>query len=97
MKITVKLRPVYGAYLLDPTNEAARHLAAIAGTKTLTASVLGHAKAMGATIEVAPDPYASAAESLIDLRMRSFRRPEENRRPREEALMDVTGLCPAKP
>jgi hypothetical protein len=50
MEIQVKAKSVYGATLFYPANTAACHLAAIAGSKTLTLTVLRHAKDMGATV-----------------------------------------------
>jgi hypothetical protein len=50
MEIQVKARAVYGATLFYAENAEAFHLAAIAGTKTLTLNALLHANDMGATI-----------------------------------------------
>ena len=45
--IEVEVREVFGVPKAYPANDAARHLAAIAGTETLTARVIALAKKMG--------------------------------------------------
>jgi hypothetical protein len=48
--IKVSLRDVYGVTKAYPANEQAHCLAAMVGTKTLTAETLRHAKGMGFTL-----------------------------------------------
>ena len=50
IRIEVEARQVYGETKFYPTNEAARQLALIAGTRTLTPDTLRQAKAMGCTV-----------------------------------------------
>ena len=47
MKIHIYLRTVYGNQVIYPACQAAEAFAAIAGTKTLTLSVLQHIKNLG--------------------------------------------------
>jgi hypothetical protein len=49
---TIKLlvKDQYGRTVFHPDNEAARHLAAIAGTKTLTPDAIKHIEALGFNI-----------------------------------------------
>jgi hypothetical protein len=61
--ILVTSRPVYGGHLLYPTNDAAKHLAAIAGTKTLAPRVLAHATLMGATISIQADDATAGMQA----------------------------------
>lgn len=65
MKIRVRARHAYGVLLLDPINEAAKWLAIIAGTKTLTHEVLAAAINMGAEVEIADSTDAAALVSAI--------------------------------
>ncbi len=52
MGITVKVKDVYGKRTIYPVDEAAKQFAAIAGTKTLTQSVIDHIKTLGYEIKV---------------------------------------------
>lgn len=63
MLIALTPRAVYGGHLLYPANEAARHLAAIAGSKTLTHRTLAHATLMGATISIQADTATAATQA----------------------------------
>jgi hypothetical protein len=65
--ISVQARAVYGGHLLYPANDAAKHLAAIAGTKTLSQRALAQATLMGATISIQADTAtASGMAEHID-------------------------------
>jgi len=66
MKIKVRARHAYGILLLDPINEAAKWLAVIAGTKTLTIPVLAAALRMGAEVDVADSSDAQGIVNAID-------------------------------
>lgn len=46
-EIKVQVRSVYGAPTIYPANDVAEHFAAIAGTKTLSRSVLQRAQLLG--------------------------------------------------
>jgi hypothetical protein len=52
MKITVKLKAVYGKETIYPVCEGAKIFAKIAGTTTLTKSTIEHIKELGYSIEV---------------------------------------------
>lgn len=58
MNTTVELlvKDQYGRTVYHPYNEAARHIAAIAGTKTLTMQAIKHAMALGFTILYTHEP-----------------------------------------
>ena len=49
--IEVEVRRVYGNTTIYPVCECAQHFAAIAGTKTLTKSVIKHIKELGFTVK----------------------------------------------
>lgn len=51
MKIQVTIKSVYGTDTIYPANDAARTLAMIAGTKTLTLRTLKQAKQLGHSVE----------------------------------------------
>lgn len=53
--VEVVVKSVYGNETVYPANPQAHHLAAIAGTKTLTEFTLRQAKAMGFTIQLKAD------------------------------------------
>jgi|CXWL01.1.fsa_nt_gi hypothetical protein len=55
IRIEVIAKSVYGETKFYPANYAAEKLAAIAGTKTLTASALLNAKAMGCDVVIDGD------------------------------------------
>lgn len=55
MIIQIEIRNVYGNESMYPANDAARHFAAIAGTKTLKSDTIRHAKALGYSVEVVPN------------------------------------------
>jgi hypothetical protein len=52
MTITIKFKDVYGNRLVYPVCANAQHFADIAGTKTLSTTVLKTVKAMGYDIEL---------------------------------------------
>lgn len=54
MDILIQSRSVYGVTKFYPMNEAARALAAIAGTVTLSESVLKYAEALGHAVRELP-------------------------------------------
>lgn len=53
MKITVKLKSVYGKEKIYPVCEGAKVFAKIAGTTTLTRDTIEYIKELGYSIEVA--------------------------------------------
>lgn len=55
MEIQVSIRNVYGITKIYPANEAARNVAKIAGTKTLSLAMIDATKALGHTIRCAVD------------------------------------------
>jgi hypothetical protein len=52
MEIMVTAKSVYGETKYYPANNAASHLAAIAGTKTLTLTAMRHAADMGCLVMI---------------------------------------------
>lgn len=52
MKITVQVRDVYGRRTIYPACENATLFALIAGTTTLTPTVIRHIKALGYEVEI---------------------------------------------
>jgi hypothetical protein len=63
--LKVKLRSVYGRHAIYPVNDAAAGLAAVAGTATLTPSVLNIAKAqLGAAVLVEEGDADRVAELM---------------------------------
>lgn len=50
MRLEVEIRQVYGGPKIYPVNEAARHLAQLAGTETLTGRTLELAQKLGHTV-----------------------------------------------
>lgn len=56
MRLEVEVRAVYGQPKIYPVNEAARDLAALAGTETLTAKTLELAKRLGHTVHEVVKP-----------------------------------------
>jgi hypothetical protein len=52
MELIVKIKTVYGVDKIYPVNEAAKFIAEIAGTVTLTAAAIKAAKKAGYTIVV---------------------------------------------
>jgi len=52
IRIQMMTRSVYGEDKIYPANEAAEHLATIAGTKTLTIRAIHHALLMGCEVEL---------------------------------------------
>lgn len=58
MNTTVELlvKDQYGRTVYHPHNEPARHIAAIAGTKTLTMQAIKHAMALGFTVSYIRTP-----------------------------------------
>lgn len=53
--IKVSVKSVYGRNVYTPENDAARQLAAIAGTKTLTYQTISQARAIGCDVLVVVD------------------------------------------
>ena len=64
--LTIYARSVYGTVNFYPINDAAKALAQIAGTKTLTPSVIQLARGLGMSVECLPDPALSDEECLND-------------------------------
>jgi hypothetical protein len=63
--IEIEVRNVYGNTTIYPVNEQAKLLALIAGTKTLTNTVLAYAERMGFTIqEATPAKTRFATKSM---------------------------------
>lgn len=56
MRIEVEVRSVYGVPKVYPANDAARTLAALAGTETLTARTLDLAKQLGHSVHEVVKP-----------------------------------------
>ena len=56
MKIQVQVTTLYGRQAIYPVCNAAKTLADIAGTRTLTPEVIGLIKRLGYTIEVVQQP-----------------------------------------
>ncbi|HXU78594.1 MAG TPA: hypothetical protein VN794_18605 [Methylomirabilota bacterium] len=54
MNILVEIKCVYGEEKIYPTCQQAKLFAQIAGTKTLTRSVIDHIKALGIEVNVKP-------------------------------------------
>lgn len=69
MNIQVRQQSVYGNIVFRPANEAAKVLAQIAGTKTLTRQTLLLSKQLGATVEILPEvlsfPGAPAGRAVV--------------------------------
>lgn len=64
IEITISAKRHYGTTRLYPVNQAAQHLAAIAGTSTLTRRTLEHAAGMGCKVTV--DGDLTLADLLAD-------------------------------
>jgi hypothetical protein len=63
--IKVTVRSVYGLDKVYPANDAARTLANIAGTKTLSVANLRDARALGCTIECIADVPDLAIRAVL--------------------------------
>jgi hypothetical protein len=67
IEIKVRARPLYGGCVLMPANDAAKHLAAIAGTKSLTNETLARARLMGCAVEILDcTEFAARSDAAID-------------------------------
>jgi len=56
MKITVKIKDVYGCRTVYPICKAAHTFARIAGTKTLPMWVIDQVKSLGYAVEIEQEP-----------------------------------------
>lgn len=54
--VELLVKDQYGRTVYHPHNEPARHIAAIAGTKTLTMQAIKHAMALGFTVAYTRPP-----------------------------------------
>jgi hypothetical protein len=62
--IHVTVKSVYGVNQIYPVNDAAHHLAAIAGTKTISVSALAHARKIGLEVEFSGDVTGALTKSV---------------------------------
>jgi hypothetical protein len=63
--ILVRLDKVYGVWTLYPANDAAKMLAEIAGTKTLTVKTLQIAQRMGMTLAAQDKPALQTVDAML--------------------------------
>ena len=60
MNLRIKIKEVYGKKMFYPVNKVAVTFAAIAGTKTLSETVLNAAESLGYNIVVEADDWRNA-------------------------------------